>query len=99
MSSGVSIYQDTVCRKPLGTVASDGVAVIKVGIRGGVKLDLSSTFKRQRHIAISDLFDSPCFPVRHAELLLGCSELKTITGCELPFHWLVDGHARQPFWI
>jgi hypothetical protein len=72
MHGSVRIYQHPIRCLALGTVAGEGVAVIKVRMYCRIEFDLSPILKAQRDATVGrDLLDASQFTVSNAELLLG----------------------------
>ena len=52
MDAGIGVNEDAVGREALGTVARDGVAVVKMTMISGVKLDLAVVVEASGDLAI-----------------------------------------------
>ena len=52
MDAGIGVNEDAVGSEALGTVARDGVAVVKMTMISGIKLDLAVVIEARANLAI-----------------------------------------------
>ena len=85
MNAGIGVDQDTLCGEPLGAVAGDGIAMIKMAMFFRVEFNLTIVFEPARDAAIGfNLFDYRKIPISNAKRLVRRSELDAIAFGRIP---------------
>jgi hypothetical protein len=75
----ISIDEDALGGQPLGAVAGDGVAVVKMPVFGGVEVDLAARIESDREVSIRrNRVDHGEVTIGHIQRLVGRGELDAV---------------------
>ena len=96
MNAGIGVDQDTLRGEPLGTVAGDGIAMIKMAMFFWVEFNLTIVFESASDAAIGfNLFDYRKIPISNAKRLVRRGELDAVAFGEFPADFTVDADTGE----